>query len=182
MSKKIAVLVGSVDPDSLNMRLAKAMELGAPEDVEFVYAPIGDLEFYQRGYDTEPTEAGKKVRDIVSEADGVLVVTPEYNRSMPGVLKNALDWLSRPGGNGALRDKPMLIAGASGGGIGTAVAQSQVRAIVPMIGVNVMGTPELYIQITKNDFAEDGEATTQGTQDFLASSVAKFSDFIDRLN
>ncbi|MFT0761656.1 NADPH-dependent FMN reductase [Scrofimicrobium sp. R131] len=181
MAKTVAVLVGSVDPDSLNRRLAKAMMKGAPDSLEFVEVPIAQLPFYMSAYDTAPTPEGQQAREIVSRADGVLLITPEYNRSMPAVLKNAIDWLSRPKGHSAFAGKPVLIAGATGGAIGTAVAQSQARSILPMMGAIVMGTPELYLTLQKGDFATDGTAKTPGTQDFLTSAMADFAAFIARL-
>ncbi len=182
MTKKVAVLIGSVSPNSLNRKLARAMELAAPDSLEFVEVPIEGLPFYYSGYDKNPTESGQEARDLVSAADAVLVVTPEYNRSMPAVLKNALDWLSRPFGGSALAGKPALIAGASPGGIATAVAQSQARSILPMIGAFVMGQPELYISISQDQFDEEGRATKEGTQEFLSSALEKFSAFVDKLS
>ena len=182
MSYKVAVLVGSVDPDSLNRRLAKAMELAAPDSLEFVEVPIDELPFYQSKYDREPTEGGSRARELVKSSDAVLIVTPEYNRSMPAVLKNALDWLSRPIGESAFMDKPVLIAGASGGAIGTAAAQAQVRSVVPMLGGVIFGSPELYIQITKDQFAEDGTAAKEGTQDFLATAMEKFAGAVEKMS
>lgn len=182
MTYKVAALVGSVDPDSLNRRLAKAMELAAPDTLEFVEVPIDNLPFYQSKYDREPTTEGQHVRETVRSADAVLIVTPEYNRSMPAVLKNALDWLSRPVGQSTLIDKPVLIAGASPGVIGTAVAQSQVRSIVPMLGGVIFGRPELYIQISKDQFAADGTASKEGTQDFLAKAMQGFANSVQKLS
>ncbi len=179
---KIAVLVGSVSPDSLNRRLAKAMMLAAPETLEFVEVPIEDLPYYHSGYDDNPTEVGGNARELVQSADGVLLVTPEYNRAMPAVLKNAIDWLSRPKGKSAFAGKPTLIAGASAGAIGTAVAQSEARSILPITGALIMGTPELYIGISKDQFDDEGVATKEGTQDFLASAMDDFAEFIEKLS
>ncbi len=182
MSKRVAVLVGSVDPDSLNRRLARALEVAAPESLEFVEVPLGELPFYQPGYDQNPTDEGVMVRELVREADAIVIVTPEYNRSMPAVLKNALDWLSRPRGRSAVAGKPVLVAGATGGAVGTAVAQAQARSILPMMGAILLGTPELYIQISKDQFDASGAATKEGTQAFLEAAMSDFAAFIQKFD
>lgn len=181
MVYKIAYMVGSADPNSLNRRLANAMILGSPRELEFVEIPLIELPFYQPAYDDDPTVEGIRARSIAAQADGILIVTPEYNRSIPAVLKNGLDWLSRPRAGAALAGKPVMIAGASPGPSGTATAQSQLRSILPTLGVNIMGTPELYIQIGSEDFAQDGSATTQGTQKFLSQAMQKFAGFVERI-
>ncbi len=179
---KIALIVGSADPDSLNLRLGRALILAAPDNFEIQLVPIVDLPFYQPAYDQDAPASGTNVREMVSHADGVIFVTPEYNRAIPGVLKNAIDWISRPPGKSALRQKPTMIAGASPGSSGTATAQSELRSILPVLGGIVKGQPELYLSLTKADFDEAGAATTPGTQKFLETAMANFGKFVNKIN
>lgn len=177
----VAVIVGSASEDSLNRRLAKAMVVDAPSNLEFVEAPIIDLPFYRAEFDSSHPEFGAAFKQVLADADAVLIVTPEYNRGIPAVLKNALDWASRPMATNPLSGKPVLIAGASGGLTGTAVAQSALRSIVAIFDVHLMARPELYIRIKKDQFGADGRATTPGTQDFLAATMQKFADYIESI-
>lgn len=180
-NKNIAVLVGSADPDSLNLRVAKAMQLAAPEGLSLFVVPIAHLPFYQPAFDQNPPEMAGELRGAVTVADGVIMISPEYNRSFTAVLKNAIDWLSRPPRQGALVGKPVMIAGATPGNVGTAVAQSHLRSVLPMMGVRLMGTPELYLKLSKADFDRNGVVTTPGTQEFLTSALEQFATFIDQV-
>ncbi|WP_075891045.1 NADPH-dependent FMN reductase [Actinomyces provencensis] len=178
MTHSVAVVVGSASQDSLNRRLARALQLAAPESLEFIEAEIADLPFYRPEFDADYPEIGVRLKQVVEEADALLFVTPEYNRSIPAVLKNSLEWLSRPKGTSALSGKPAMMAGATPGGVGTAVAQAQLRSVLTHLDVRLLGQPELYVQISKQQFDDEGRATREGTQDFLATAMRAFADHI----
>ena len=153
---KIAVFVGSLRKDSFNMKLAKELEVQAPEGVEFTYADI-EVPLYSEDVEAAgyPAKA-QALKDLVEGADGVLFVTPEYNRSVPGVLKNAIDWASRPYGANSFKGKPMGVVGVSLNIAGTAVAQAHLRGIASFLEMKQLGQPEVYIPVTEDTFDEAG--------------------------
>jgi chromate reductase len=130
------LFVGSLASGSINRTLSKALIKLAPEDLEFTEIPIGDLPLYSYDYDAEFPAEGRALKEAIEGSDGILFVSPEYNRSIPGALKNAIDWGSRPWGANSFARKPAGIIGASPGSIGTAVMQSSMRA-----GVELSGRP-----------------------------------------
>lgn len=141
---KIAVFVGSLRADSLNRKLAKTLEGLAPDGVQFDYIDI-NLPLFNQELETDFPMVAQNAKDMVLAADGVLFVTPEYNRSIPGVLKNAIDWVSRPYGNSAFDGKPVGMVGASGGPTGTLASQSDLRHVVAFLNMKLMGQPEVYL-------------------------------------
>jgi chromate reductase len=141
---KIAVIVGSLQKDSYNKKLAKTVEGLLPEGVTFEYVDINMPLFSQDLEADYPAEA-RAAKDIIMAADGVLIVTPEYNRSLPGGLKNVIDWVSRPYGQNGFNGKPVGIMGASIGPVGTAVAQSDFHHVASFLNMNLMGQPEVYV-------------------------------------
>lgn len=172
---KIAVLVGSMAEGSINKKLAKALEELAPEGVEFVY-PSVDLPLYD--YEIEYPQAAKDMKAAMADADGLLLVTPEYNRSMSGVMKNALDWASRPMGETPFPGKPTAIIGASGGALGTTQAQLMLRNVALHLGTDLMGQPELYINYPAT-FEADGTPKPESV-DFLRNWVEAFVAHVDK--
>ena len=153
----------------------------APEDLEFTEIPIGNLPLYSPDYDANyPPEAdGAQGRD--RRSDAVLFVTPEYNRSIPGALKNAIDWASRPWGQNSFDHIPAGVIGASIGQIGTAVAQQSLRAVLSFCNARQMTAPEAYITFTPELFPGDGEVTDESTRDVPADFMAEFRDHIVRV-
>jgi chromate reductase len=141
---KIAVIIGSLQQDSYNKKLARTMEGLMPEGVEFEYVDITMPLFNQDLEAQYPAEA-QAAKDIIAAADGILFVTPEYNRSLPGVLKNAIDWVSRPYGQNTFNGKPAGVIGASIGPVGTAMGQSDLRHIAAFLNMKLMGQPEIYV-------------------------------------
>lgn len=174
----VAVLVGSASADSLNRRLARALELAAPEGMEFVDVPIAHLPFIAPEHDANMPAEALEFQRAITEADAVLLVTPEYNRDVPAVLKNAIDWTSRPWGTNLLGGKPVMIAGAAIGATGSAVAQAHLRSLVSYFNADLLTRPELYIQISKEQFDAEGRATKEGTQELLASAMEAFAEHI----
>lgn len=172
---KIAVFVGSLRKDSLNMKLAKDLEARAPEGVQFAYADI-DVPLYSEDIEAAgyPAKA-QALKDLVESADGVLFVTPEYNRSVPGALKNAIDWASRPYGANSFKGKPMGVVGASLNIAGTAVAQAHLRGIASFLEMKQLGQPEVYIPVTEDTFGETGafsERWAKNLQGYIDAFVA----------
>lgn len=180
MTHTVAYIVGSASDDSLNRRLATALALAAPDSLEFIEAPIVDLPFYKPEYDADYPEVGRRLKRIVEDADAVLFVTPEYDRSIPAVLKNALEWLSRPSGQKSLMGKPVMVAGASGGLTGAAVAVVQLRGLLAGFNVHLMAQPDMFIRIRKDQFGPGGRATTEGTQEHFGNVMQLFADYVER--
>ena len=152
----IAVIVGSLRRDSFNATLAQAMAKLAPADVAFKHSQIGDLPLYNQDDDANQAPQVKRLKAEIASAQGLLFVTPEYNRAVPGVLKNALDHASRPYGQSAFAGKPAGVIGVSVGAIGTAVAQQQLRTILAYLDVPTLGQPEAFIQAKEGLFEPDG--------------------------
>ncbi len=166
----VGYLVGSLSSKSINRRLSKALAKLAPQaGLELVEIPIAGLPFYTADHDSAiPAEAAEYKRAIES-VDGIVLLTPEYNRSVPGVLKNALDVASRPWGQNSFAGKPSAVIGASVGAIGTAVAQQHLRSILSFLASPELAQPEAYIQMTEGLVTDDGEVTRESTADFLLS-------------
>ena len=162
----ILVIVGSLRRESFNRKLAQALVKLAPAGFDFSFAEIGDLPLYNQDDDDYPAEPVKRLKGEIKAADGLMFVTPEYNRSVPGVLKNALDHASRPYGQSAWKDKPAGVIGASIGAIGTAVAQQHLRTMLAYLDVPTLGQPEAFIHVTDELFDADGSIGA-GSRKFL---------------
>lgn len=157
MSKyKIAVIVGSLRSDSFNRKMADAIVKLAPAEFEFRQVQIGDLPLYNQDDDANQAAVVKRLKNEISEAQGLLFVTPEYNRSIPGVLKNAIDHASRPYGQNAWAGKPAGILGVSPGVNGTAMAQQHLRNVLVSVDVRTLAQPEAFIQAKDGLFDPDG--------------------------
>jgi NAD(P)H-dependent FMN reductase len=158
---KIAVFVGSLQKKSYNKALAHALEKASPEGVEFDYVPIDTVPYFSQDLEADVPAEVKKIRSQVAQADGVLFVTPEYNRGVPGVMKNALDWVSRPYGESAFKKKPLGIVGASATPSGSVVAQSQLRSFAGFLEMKLMGQPEIYVGNAYEVFDEAGNLLSE---------------------
>lgn len=178
-STRIAVIVGSLRRESLNRRLADALATMAPAGTTLVQSRIDDLPLYNQDDDADPPASAVRLKREVGESAGVLFVTPEYNRSIPGVLKNALDHGSRPYGKSAWAGKPAGIIGLSPGAIGTACAQQHLRAILGYLDMHTLGQPEAFLQHRDGFFDADGgigsasRAFVQGWLDAFLVHVAR---------
>ena len=171
----IAVIVGSLRRDSFNRKLADALAKLAPSEFSFEQVPIGDLPLYNQDDDAQPAESVKRFKAAIAAAQGLLFVTPEYNRSMPGVLKNAIDHASRPYGQSVWKGKPAGVIGVSVGAIGTALAQQHLRNVLAYLDVPTLGQPEAFIQAKEGLFDEAGNigaASRQFLQDWMNQYVA----------
>jgi len=171
----IAVIVGSLRRDSFNRKLADGLAKLAPTGVTFKQLQIGDLPLYNQDDDASPAESVKRLKKEISAASGLLFVTPEYNRSIPGVLKNALDHASRPYGQSAWAGKPAGVIGASVGPIGTSLAQQHLRNVLAYLDVPTLGQPEAFIQAKEGLFNPDGsigEASSKFLQGWMDKYVA----------
>ncbi|MEW9854649.1 NADPH-dependent FMN reductase [Novosphingobium sp. M1R2S20] len=180
MPIKICVLVGSLREESYNRQLAEGL-IHLPEAREhtFAFADIGALPLYSEEQDNDPPEAVKRLRELVRDSDAILFVTPEYNRSIPGVLKNAIDHGSRPYGQSVWAGKPSAVIGTSIGQIGTALAQSHLRMVLAYLDVPLMDQPEAYIQWKEGLVAQD-HTIAESSRDFLANWMSAFFTFIQR--
>jgi chromate reductase len=177
---RIAVIVGSLRQDSLNRKLALALAALAPEKVSFEHVRIDDLPLYNQDNDGNPPEAVRRLKHEISQADGLLFVTPEYNRSIPGVLKNAIDHGSRPYGQSAWNGKPAGVIGCSGGAIGTALAQQHLRNILAYLDVPTMGQPEAFIQNRQGLFDDKGHIGIDDSRLFLQGWMDRYLAWVAR--
>lgn len=173
---KIAVVVGSIRKESFNRQVAEALTKLAPADVEFEFLRIDNLPLYDQDSDANPPQVMTDLRNAIKAADGVLFVTPEYNRSVPGVLKNAIDIGSRPWGQNAFAKKPAGVIGVSVGVIGTALAQAHLRNIINYLDMPLYTGSEIYLA-WKDGLVVDGEIGSESKQ-FLQGYVTGLVEWI----
>ncbi|MGV2854949.1 NADPH-dependent FMN reductase [Glutamicibacter sp. AGC13] len=181
MDYNIGYFVGSLATNSINRVLSKALIALAPENLSFTEIPISDLPLYSADYDDNYPEAGTALKTAIEASDGLLFISPEYNRSIPGALKNAIDWGSRPWGTNSFARKPTGLLGASVGAIGTAVMQSSMRSVLSFLDAPQLNSPEVYLQYRPEDFGEDGSISDPDTQKFLAHYMGEYSAFVERV-
>lgn len=175
---KIAVVVGSLRRESLNRRLADAVIALAPPEFTFSHVEIGDLPLYNQDDDGNPAAAVQRLKGEISAAHGVVFATPEYNRSVPGVLKNALDHGSRPYGQSAWAGKPAGILSASIGAPGGSMAQQHLRNMLAYLDMPTLGQPEVYIHVREGFFDEAGAIASEGTRNFLQGWMGRYVDWV----
>ncbi|HLV25916.1 MAG TPA: NADPH-dependent FMN reductase, partial [Gemmatimonadales bacterium] len=181
MAFKVGVFVGSLSKKSINRRLARALKTLSPDQMELVEIPIGDLPLYNYDFDNNYPPEGRAFKKAVEAVDALMFVTPEYNRSIPGPLKNAIDWGSRPYGKNSFAKKPSAVIGTSPGSISTAVGQQHLRSILSYVNSPELAQPEAYIQFTDNLITEDGEVTDESTKAFLREWLDAFEVFIGKV-
>ena len=180
MSKyKIAVIVGSLRKDSFNRKLANAIVKLAPSEFTFQHLQINDLPLYNQDDDMNQAESVKRLKNEIKNAQGILFVTPEYNRSIPGVLKNAIDNASRPYGQNAWAGKPAGVIGISIGVIGTAMAQQHLRNVLAFLDMPTLGQPEIFIQAKDGLFDEAGNIGAESKQ-FLQNWMDKYVEWVKK--
>jgi chromate reductase, NAD(P)H dehydrogenase (quinone) len=176
---KTAILVGSNRRDSLNRKLAQGLVKLAGEKLAFTFVRIDDLPLYNQDLETDLPKSVLRFKAEIEAADGLLFVTPEYNRSIPAVLKNAIDWGTRPYGQNSWSRKPAAITGTSPGSIGTALGQQHLRQILGVLGVLVMGG-EAYISFKPDLLSEEGEVTEPSAREFLKRFIDQFAVLVAR--
>ena len=177
----VGYFIGSLAKASINRKLAKALVRVAPPALTMREIPIADLPLYSYDYDANYPPEGRALKDAIAEVDAVLFVTPEYNRSIPGALKNAIDWASRPWGKNSFARKPSAIIETSPGKIGTAVGQQHLRSILSFCNSPQMNAVEAYIEFTKGLITDDAEVTNESTAEFLTMFMSEFHGFISRV-
>ena len=180
MTKHIAVLVGSLRKQSFSRKLANALQTVSPAELQLEVVEIGQLPFYNQDLETNPPAEWLAFRDRVRPADGVLFVTPEYNRSVPGVLKNAIDVGSRPYGKSVWSGKPGGVISVSPGAIGAFGANHHLRQSLVFLNVPAMQQPEAYIGGVDKMFDAGGKLTNDSTREFLGKFATAFAGWIDR--
>ncbi|EPS3420455.1 NADPH-dependent FMN reductase [Vibrio fluvialis] len=178
---KIGYFVGSLSSTSINRKLAHALAKLAPPELELVEIPIKDLPLYSQDYDADFPEVAKAFKQAIADCDGLLFVTPEFNRSIPGGLKNAIDWASRPWGQNSFASKPSGVIGTSPGAIGTAVAQSQLRSVLCFCNSPLMNTVEAYLQYHDGMINDDNNVTAERTKAFLENYMKELHQFVIRV-
>jgi chromate reductase len=177
----VGYFVGSLARESINRKLALALTRLAPAELPMIEIPIGDLPLYSYDYDAAYPPPAKALKESIAGVDAVLFVTPEYNRSIPGALKNAIDWASRPWGKNSFARKPSAVIGTSPGKIGTAVGQQHLRSIMAFCNSPMFNAIEAYIQFEPGLITDDGEVTNKSTAEFLRNYMAEFHGYITRV-
>jgi chromate reductase, NAD(P)H dehydrogenase (quinone) len=176
---KIAVLIGSLRRESFNRKLARGLYKLGPEGFSFEELQIGNLPLYNQDDEASPAPQVKQLKDSIKAAQGVLFVTPEYNRSIPGVLKNAIDHASRPYGQSSFAGKPAGVIGVSGGAIGTALAQQHLRNILAYLDMPTLGQPEAFVQMKEGLIEPDG-SIGPGSRQFLEGWMNRFAALVKK--
>ena len=176
---KIAIVVGSLRKDSFNRKLANAIIKLAPPELSFKQVQIDDLPLYNQDNDANPAESVKRLKNEIKASDGLLFFTPEYNRSIPGVLKNAIDHASRPYGQSVWAGKPAGVMGASIGATGTAMAQQHLRNVLAYLDVPTLAQPEAFIHVKDGLFDEAGNIGANSKQ-FLQNWMDKYVAWVKK--
>ncbi len=177
---KVGYFVGSLAKASINRKLAMALANLAPPELTLSEIAIKDLPLYSYDYDADFPPVARHFKQAIADVDALLFVTPEYNRSIPGALKNAIDWGSRPWGTNSFTGKPTAVIGASPGTIGTAVAQHHLRGVLCFCNAPLMNSIEAYVQFTPDLISDDGQVATERTTEFLRNYMNEFHAFIAR--
>jgi chromate reductase len=177
----VGYFIGSLSSKSINRLLATALGRLAPPELRLTEIPFRDLPLYSPDYEVDYPPVAQAMKDAIAAVDAVLFVTPEYNRSIPGGLKNAIDWASRPYGKNSFARKPSAVIGTSPGKIGTAIAQQHLRSLLGYCNSPQMNAPEAYIQFTPGLITPDGQVTNTSTEDFLRTFMTELHAFIVRV-
>lgn len=180
---KVGVLLGSLRQGSFSSQLARALAQAAPASMQFTSIEIGDLALYNQDLETDaPPPAWTRFREQVKAADALLFVTPEYNRTIPAALKNAVDVGSRPWGQSVWNDKPALLVSQSPGALGGMAANQHLRLSLAALNVAVMGQPEAYVSNVGTLFDAQGEPNNDQTRAFCAQLMQSFETWVNRLH
>jgi chromate reductase, NAD(P)H dehydrogenase (quinone) len=180
-ARKVAVIVGSLRKEAFSRKLAKAIAAVAPPHLSFDFVEIGQLQHFNQDLEATPTAEWSAFRDRIRAADAVLFVTPEYNRSVPGVLKNAIDVGSRPYGHSVWNGKPAAVVSNSPGAIGGFGAYHHLRQSLVFLNMPTVNQPETYVGGVGAMFDEAGELTNESTREFLTGFAQTFADHIEKI-
>lgn len=175
----VAVIIGSLRKDSMNLKLVRALDKLKHPNLKFEILDIRDIPLYNQDLEAPLPAPVAKFKTSITEADALLFATPEYNRSIPGVLKNIIDWGSRPYGQNSFAGKPSAIVGASPGNVGTASAQSHLRSILITLATVLLGQPEVYFTDKPNLIDAEGNISDEGTAKFLQGFLDTFAKWIE---
>ena len=178
---KVGYFVGSLSSTSINRLLAEALAILAPPELALTEIVIKDLPLYSQDFDADYPPVARAFKQAIADAYAVLFVTPEFNRSIPGGLKNAIDWASRPWRQNSFTQKPSGVIGTSPGAIGTAVAQQSLRGVLCFGNSPLMNQVEAYIQFKPGLITAEGEVTYEGTKKFLQNYMSELHAFIVRV-
>lgn len=178
--KSVAILVGSLRKDSLNRKLANALIKMAPASLKMEIVEIGSLPLYNQDFETDPPQAVREFKKRIEAADALLFVTPEYNRSVPGVLKNAIDIGSRPYGQSSWNGKPGGVISVSAGGIGGFGANHHLRQSLMFLNIPLLQQPEAYIGNAGNLFDDKGAIANDSTRDFMQKYLQAYAQWVDK--
>ncbi|SOC52220.1 NADPH-dependent FMN reductase [Ornithinimicrobium cerasi] len=181
MAYQVGYIIGSLSSESINRTLSEALISVAPDDLEFTEIPIGDLPLYNRDLDSSFPPEATALKEAIAASQAVLFITPEYNRSIPGALANAIDWASRPYGENSFDHVPAGVIGASPGGIGTAVGQQNLRGILSYCNARQMTAPEAYIQFDPQAYGKNGEVKDEELRTILTDFMQEFRDHVERV-
>jgi len=177
----IAVFVGSLRAASINLRLARALEKLMPEDFKLEYASLGDVPLFNQDLENDMPGPAAKMKQLVADAQGLLFVTPEHNRSIPAALKNAIDWGTRPWGQNVWMNKAGGVVGTSPSAAGTGLAQQHLRNILAAEGVSLLTTPEVFLQMREGLIDEQYNITNDDTRKFLQGWVDRYAAWIRKM-
>jgi chromate reductase len=178
---RVGYFVGSLSSTSINRTLATALTRLAPDDLELSEIPIRDLPLYSPDYDHAFPPEARALKESIAAVQAILFVTPEYNRSIPGALKNAIDWASRPWGQNSFDHIPAAVIGMSTGPIGTALAQQSLRGVLSFVNARQMTAPEAYLRWAPGMFSDDGEVLMEDTEAVLRAYMAEFREHLVRV-
>lgn len=178
---QVGYFVGSLSSKSINRVLATALIKLVPAELSFTEIEIGNLPLYSPDFDADYPPEGRALKDAIASTDAVLFVTPEYNRSIPGALKNAIDWASRPWGENSFNHIPAAVIGASPGAIGTALAQQSLRGVLSYCNARQMTAPEAYLKYDPEIFSADGEVHDESVKQFLTDFMGYFHVHLSRV-
>lgn len=179
--KKLLVIVGSLRKESINMKVARALEKLNHPSLQFHFLKIDDIPLYNQDLESNMPPSVVKMKEEIINSDAVLFLTPEYNRSIPGVLKNIIDWGTRPYGQNAWKNKPTIIMGVSISAVGTAVAQAHLRSIMGAISAVLIGATEIYLTYKDGLIDDNHTITNDGTRQFLQGFLDTISNQLDKI-
>ena len=174
----LAVIVGSLRKESMNKQLADNLVRLGRDMFKAEFVNLSDVPMLNQDLEADLPEGVARLKQAINDADAVLLVTPEYNRSIPALLKNAIDWGSRPYGQNSWGGKPVAIAGLAPGNVGTAAAQAHLRSVLTILGVKLMSQPEIYLTNSEGFFDASGRIASSATEEFLAGFMKKFSAWV----